>query len=73
MPKTADQPTLVFEPGEVYTQDEVAERLKVTPRMVRRWCDERRFTEGSVIDLPRGRRIYGWALNEFISQRTLGA
>ena len=62
-----------FESDELYTPGEIAERLKATQRQVRRWVDERRFPDGGVLDLPRGRRIYGWALNDFVAARTLGA
>ncbi len=62
----------LFEPGELYTPEEVAERLKASPRQLRRWIDERRFPEGGVVNLPRGRRVYGWAANEFVGARVLG-
>ncbi len=60
----------LFEANETYAPEEIGERLKVTPRQARRWVDDRRFPQGGVIDLPRGRRVWGWALNEFVAERT---
>ncbi len=62
---------LLFEEGEVFSPAEISEVLKVTPRMVRRWIDERKLPEGGVVGLPRGRLIYGWAVNEFVAERRI--
>ena len=39
-------------------------------RSVRRWIEDGRFREGGVLPLPRGRRVYGWALNQFVAERS---
>ena len=71
MATTAHRSHQVFEPNARYTPEEVAEEFKVTLGQVRRWMREGRFPEGGVIQLPQERRIFGWALNQFIAERTL--
>lgn len=73
MPATEKRPRPMFDAEELFSYEEVAARLKATPRQVRRWTDDRKFNPDGIVALPRGRRIYGWALNEFIAQRVLGA
>ncbi len=69
--KSKKVPVPLFADDEVCTYEEVAERLKCTPRKIRRWVDDRKFPEGGVIWLPRGRLIYGWAVNEFVAARRI--
>jgi excisionase family DNA binding protein len=56
------------DPGAVLTRDQVAERLGVTPRQVKRWIDERRI---GFIQLPQGRRITEAQLTEFVNSRAV--
>lgn len=70
MSKTASRPRLQFEPDKRYTTAEVAEALNTTVRTVRQWVYDNRFPDGGVIELPRGLRFYGWAVNELIAAWT---
>ena len=73
MANVTTKPRSLFNPDEMFSPEEVGERLKASHRQVRRWIEDGRFPNGGVIELPRGRRIWGWALNEFVASRTLGA
>lgn len=67
MPTTAQRaPPAATDPDAVFTYDEAAEVLKVTPRQVRRWVAERKI---GYSQLPRGRRLLGRHITEFISSR----
>jgi len=73
MAKTKQAPALsrwekVFSAGDLYTLEEVAEKVKGTPRQVRRWTDEGRL---EFIKLPQGRRILGQTMIDFLSGRTV--
>jgi excisionase family DNA binding protein len=61
-------PPDVIDPEAVFTYAEAAEVLKVSERQVRRWVSER--TIGSV-QYPRGRRLLGRQLAEFLSGRVV--
>jgi predicted methyltransferase MtxX (methanogen marker protein 4) len=71
MPKTVTRPTL-FAPDEIYTEREVAERLKMSVRQARRLREERRLPSGSVFigGMPRGLRFWGWGLNQYIADNS---
>jgi excisionase family DNA binding protein len=68
--KTKDAPTSpwekLFDPGELYTLADVAERCKVTERQVLRWTHEGRV---EFVRLPRGRRILGQRMIDFLRGR----
>lgn len=64
LPPVWDQ---LFSPDEIYTAEEIAEKLKATPRQVRRWCDEGRLP---YVNLPKGRRISGQAMIDFLRGRS---
>ena len=70
--KSAASQHKLFQDQEVYTPAEIGHRLKATTRQARRWIDEQKIDPKGVIELPRGRLVYGWALNEFIAGRVLG-
>lgn len=56
----------VFNPGELYTLEEVAEKVKGTTRQVLRWTNEGRV---AFIKLPQGRRILGQTMIDFLTGR----
>ncbi len=56
--------TLGLEPERAYTYEEIAELCGASPRMVRRWCDDRRI---GYVRLPRGRRILGRQYAAFVA------
>ena len=69
MSKTASRSRIEFEPDDVFSPAEIAETLKVTSRSIRQWVYDGLIPDDGVIRLPRGLRIYGWALNEFLADR----
>lgn len=70
MPKTTTRPRVEFEPERPYSTAEVADKLNTSQRQIRQWFYDGRFADDSVIELPRGLRIYGWALNELLAEWT---
>ena len=73
MPVTSvAKPHKLFDDREVYTPVEIGVRLKATTRQARRWIEEQKIDPEGVIELPRGRLVYGWALNAFVAGRILG-
>lgn len=68
-PQHRQQPDDLFEVMSVYTTDEIAAQLHVSPTAVRNWLRDGKLDPSGIIDLPRGRRVYGWALNQFVRDR----
>lgn len=66
MPTTQRASPDVIDPDAVFTYAEAADALKVSERQVRRWVSERKI--GSV-QYPRGRRLLGSQIAEFLSGR----
>jgi hypothetical protein len=65
--KQSPAPVELFERDELFSPEEITKRLKLrSPRQVRDWITEGRFPQAAIITLPQGRRIFGWALNDFI-------
>jgi hypothetical protein len=64
-----NRPRLAFEQDTVYSPAEIASALKATPRAVRQWVYDGLIADDGVIRLPRGLRVYGWALNDFLAGR----
>jgi hypothetical protein len=58
----------VFSRGETYTPEEIAAKIKASPRQIRRWMSEGKL---QFTDLPRGRRILGEWIIDFLSGRTV--
>jgi excisionase family DNA binding protein len=56
----------LFDPASLYTVDEVAEKVRGSGRMVRRWLAEGRVP---FVELPKGRRIQGQAMIDFLAER----
>lgn len=54
------------EPDRLLTYEEIAERCGVTPRRVRRWCEDGKL---EFVQLPRGRRVRKSALNAWLRSR----
>jgi hypothetical protein len=64
-----NRPRLAFDADTVYSPAEIAATLKATPRAVRQWVYDGLIADDGVIRLPRGLRVYGWALNDFLAER----
>jgi excisionase family DNA binding protein len=56
----------MFVADEMYTINDVAQRLRVSLRQVQRWCYDGWIRS---IRLPSGRRLLGTDLNAFINER----
>jgi excisionase family DNA binding protein len=54
-----------FEPDCILTYAEAAEPIGVSERMIRRWVADGRLP---FIQLPRGRRLRGSAVNAFLAE-----
>ena len=63
------QPYDLFDPMAVFTTEEIAITLRVSATAVRSWLREGKLDPEGIVDLPRGRRVYGWALNQFVRDR----
>ncbi len=62
--KEKEKDTPGIAPERLYTYEEVAAFAGVTPRMVKRWCEDGRL---GFVRLPRGRRILGRQYSAFVS------
>lgn len=71
-PEHRARPDDLFLPMEVYTTNQIAAKLSISATAIRNWIREGRFDANGVIDLPRGRRIYGWAINSYLRNRRMG-
>jgi excisionase family DNA binding protein len=57
-----------IEPERMYSYEEVAAFAGVSPRMVKRWCEDGRL---GFVRLPRGRRILGRQYAAFVTQNVV--
>jgi hypothetical protein len=71
-PEHRPQPDDLFEPLSVYSTEEIATKLHISATAIRNWVREGRFDPSGVIDLPRGRRVYGWTINQYLRNRRMG-
>jgi len=68
--RTVNRPRQVFEPEALYTADEVAERLKTTPKAIKQKVYKRELPEGGWFKGLNGPRIWGWALNQYLAEHS---